>query len=234
MHLNPVPVIVNADDLGLSPEVNEATFDLIAAGRLTSATILANGLAVAEAVQRARHFRTCSFGIHLNLTEFEPLTAARQSAPLVVAGQLSLRTIPAAPTPRFLHAAFGELCAQVERLLKLGLCISHIDSHHHVHTVPSVFPVVKAVQHRYGIGKIRISKNIYVPCTVSRALLWKKAAYNWTLRHVYNCATTEGFSEFASFHTVGTRVILPHRSIEAMVHPGAAANTDETALVASS
>ncbi|MGQ9919950.1 MAG: ChbG/HpnK family deacetylase, partial [Desulfobacca sp.] len=35
-------LIVNADDLGLSPEVNEGIFALMSRRQLTSATILAN------------------------------------------------------------------------------------------------------------------------------------------------------------------------------------------------
>ena len=67
-------IIINADDLGISQEVNDAIFGLMAEGKVTSATILANGPAVEEAARRVAEFPECSFGVHLNLTEFKPWT----------------------------------------------------------------------------------------------------------------------------------------------------------------
>ena len=83
-------LIINADDLGLSPEVNESIFALMARRRLTSATILANAPYWEVAVRQAAHFPWCSFGIHLNLTQFQPLSAAPGLQPLLAeAGGLS-------------------------------------------------------------------------------------------------------------------------------------------------
>jgi chitin disaccharide deacetylase len=69
-------VIVNADDLGMSREVNEAIFDLMARGRVTSASLLANAPATEEAIRTIPKFPQCSFGAHLNITEYEPLCRA--------------------------------------------------------------------------------------------------------------------------------------------------------------
>ena len=44
-------VIVNADDLGMSQEVNDATFELMSKGRISSATIMANAPATREAAR---------------------------------------------------------------------------------------------------------------------------------------------------------------------------------------
>src|SRR5690348_13237242 len=67
-------VIINADDLGISSEVNAATFELMSQGRVTSATLMANGSAVEAAARCTKDFRHCSFGVHLNVDEFRPLT----------------------------------------------------------------------------------------------------------------------------------------------------------------
>jgi hypothetical protein len=67
-------VIVNADDLGTSLEVNNAIFQLIAMGRVTSATLLANGAALTDAAKRSKSFPQCSFGVHLNASQWQPLT----------------------------------------------------------------------------------------------------------------------------------------------------------------
>src|SRR5262245_2766147 len=66
-------IIVNADDLGMSESVNDAIFDGMQRNVITSATMLANGAAVESAVGRLHQFPGYSFGVHLNLTEFEPV-----------------------------------------------------------------------------------------------------------------------------------------------------------------
>lgn len=227
-------VIINADDLGMSPCVNDATFELMAQKRITSATLMANGPAVEDAVKRLRQVDGCSFGIHLNLTDFEPLTRG-PGAKLLTGGDGLLHSsiTGATPTPARMRAIYEELCAQIDRLLSLGVPISHMDSHHHVHTVPYILPLIKAVQYRYGIRKIRLTKNIYTdaaPC--SPVLRAKKSVYNRVLRT--GSETTEGFTELMSFWSVARRRQIGHRTVELMVHPGASYAGEETALLQSS
>lgn len=76
----PIQIIVNADDLGLSAEVNEAIFRAMEAGVITSATMLSNGSAVIPAARILHRFPNCSFGVHLNLTEFRRLGAESPTA----------------------------------------------------------------------------------------------------------------------------------------------------------
>jgi predicted glycoside hydrolase/deacetylase ChbG (UPF0249 family) len=226
-------VIVNADDFGISQEVNDAVVDLMARGRISSATILANALATREVAEAAKRFPRCSFGVHLNLTQFAPLTGGRGAELLVDAdGEMSRTNETAPPTPARLRAIYRELCAQVERVASLGVRISHLDSHHHVHTRPFVFAILKEVQRRYDIRRVRLAKNFYSldrPCPAG--LAWKKRAYNWALRSMYRTRTTEAFTEFLTYyHADGAR----QRSIgpiELMVHPGAASAAGETAIL---
>lgn len=51
-----VQIIVNADDLGISYEVNEAIFDLMSRGRITSANLLANAPATEQAIRTIPKF----------------------------------------------------------------------------------------------------------------------------------------------------------------------------------
>ena len=50
-------LIVNADDFGFTSGVNRAIVEAHTRGVVTSATLMANGPAFAEAAQLARHFR---------------------------------------------------------------------------------------------------------------------------------------------------------------------------------
>ena len=59
--------IINADDFGLSPGVNEGIIKAHQDGILTSATILANMPAFEDAVQLAKSYPSLGVGLHLNI-----------------------------------------------------------------------------------------------------------------------------------------------------------------------
>ena len=228
-------MIINADDLGISEEVNEAIFGLLSERRLSSATVMANGPAVRHAAARLKRFPDCSFGVHLNLTQFTPVTGGASARVLVdERGEMSRAIGAAAPTPARLRAAYEEICAQIALLASLGQRITHVDSHHHVHTRPFLFPVLKAAQRRYQIRKVRIAKNLYAPDQpCSSPLRAKKRAYNWALRTVYRTRTTDLFTELLTFHRLRQSPDLARRSIEVMVHPGASDAREEMTLLRS-
>jgi len=229
-------VIINADDLGFNVTCNDVIFDLMVQGRITSATILANCPGTEDALKRARQFPQCSFGIHLNATVSRPLRNDAGLGPILDAdGQFrrNLATIRLSQAMR--RALFVEFSAQMERLLAAGIPVSHIDSHHHVHNLPSVFPVLKAVQRRYGIHKVRISQNLYAPGYRLRAdLRVKKMLYNWALRNWYRTKTTDGFTDLRTFCGLSRTTALRLRTLEIMVHPGPPSYQEETELLRSS
>lgn len=225
-------VIINADDLGISNSVNDAVFELMARGKITSATLIANAPSIKDAARRIPLFPNCSFGVHLNLTQFEPLSRNLRSSALTLAdGRFHKNFRQARPSPALLRAIYDELSAQIERLISLGVPISHIDSHHHIHTVPFVVPVIRAVQQRYGIRRIRISKNIYADGGARLGLRAQKRCYNWALG-ASGCLTTEGFTELSSFCQATVTRRIPQRLVELMVHPGHPDYAGETALLA--
>jgi predicted glycoside hydrolase/deacetylase ChbG (UPF0249 family) len=228
-------VIVNADDLGLSEEVNEATFGLIAKGRISSATIMANAPATEAAARASASYPRCSFGVHLNLTQLEPLTRGSGARLLVGAdGHLSRANEAVPPHPGRLRACYEELCAQIDRVAALGVRISHFDSHHHVHTRAFFFPILKQLQQRYRIRQVRLSKNLYAPeQPCSPALLWKKRAYNWALKSLYPTRTTDVFTEFLTYYHAGAARRRSIDRVELMVHPGAPYAAEETAILES-
>src|SRR5512138_3893343 len=219
----------------MSREVNEATFDLISTGRISSATIMANAPATRQAASRVSKFPRCSFGAHLNVTQCEPLTGGRGARLLVDEwGQMSRANETARPSPERLRAVYQELCAQIERVASLGVRISHFDSHNHVHTRPFFFPVLKEVQRRYDIRRVRLAKNFYPsdrPCPAG--LRWKKRAYNWALRAMFRTRTTDAFTEFLTYYRAVAERQRSTSQIELMVHPGAACAAEETAILES-
>lgn len=235
-------VIINSDDLGHNTQVNERAFDLIERQKITSATLIANAPALEEAVRQARKYPACSFGIHLNLTEFSPLTPPSKQEELKsylnekgeFAGEATLRAVPI--KARAKTAFFKEWCLQVKRVLALGLPVTHFDSHNHVHTMPALFSVLKQVQREYGIRKIRTTWNVYPSSSQSTSiLLLKKRFWSLALRHYYRTLTTKAFTSFGVFHSLangpGRTKLMTYDSIELMVHPGNQDFSEETRLV---
>lgn len=230
-------IIVNADDLGQSDAVNETIFEGMQRGTITSATMLSNGAAVEAAAQKLHLLPNCSFGVHLNLTEFAPLCPGSRTdlgSILDENGCFNGNSIREVRITRpMVKAIFREWCAQIENLRRLGVEPSHLDGHHHVHTIPRLLPVLAAVRRRYKIGKVRISRNMYDDLErPGRALLAKKSVFNLALR-------TIGFRTTGIFTDLGTFIRLcaehPPRTAtaELMTHPGSSPRDEEANLLES-
>jgi hypothetical protein len=228
-------VIINADDLGANQQINDATFDLISAGLISSATIMANAVSVEDAVERAKFFPKVSFGIHLNITTFSALSLSNGLKTILDDNGNFIgksRLIKTSITRFLSNAIYSEFCSQVERLLLFGINISHIDSHEHIHTIPRIFPILKRLQQRYDIRKVRISRNIYLPnYRVSKHLLLKKYFYNFMLKKFFATKTTSGFGSLEEFYINAKRNNLKHDTVEIMVHPGSEKHNNETNIL---
>ena len=234
-------VIINADDFGINSEVNAAILDLMGSGGITSTTMLANAPAIQEGVRQLPKDSRCSFGVHLNLTEFAPLTPRSGLGELAgclneggcFLGENVLRCQKL--TSELRESMFIELKLQVERILSYGVKVSHFDSHNHVHTIPGLFPVLKRLQKHFGIWKVRTTSNVYpLSAPISWQLLSKKKLWDFALRHYHSTTCTSAFTSFAVFYELATKVIQPYESIELMVHPGSKDFQKETKLLLSS
>ena len=229
-------LIVNADDLGISNQVNGAIFSLIDDGLVTSSTILANGPAVGEVLRSLPQLQNASLGAHLNLTQFESMTQHPGLRGILDRdGHFIHRQIrKVSPYPNLLKGVYKEWLAQIRYLQRNGVPLTHIDSHHHVHTIPMLFPVLKAVQVATGIRRVRRPKNLfatrpksffapggrYHALEVMKANLW-----NWALRVTTPTSTTDAFTNFRELVSIVEQRQLPRSIgsssvIEAMVHPG--------------
>jgi predicted glycoside hydrolase/deacetylase ChbG (UPF0249 family) len=216
-------IIVNADDLGISALVNDSVFDLLDRKRISTATLIANGPAIESATRQANRFSDGTFGIHLNATQFAPLTSNPGLLPLLdSSGQFAgnrIRQIWLARNTR--DALRSEWIAQIERLQRLGISPRHIDSHHHVHTIPALFGVLKDVQKHTGIRRVRTTMNLYPRnAPASRALIAKKWLWAKALRNIYSTRTTRWFTSSEVFHERFEEFAGRRTSLELMTHPG--------------
>ena len=186
--------------------------------------MIANGPSIEAACQRVEDFPHCSFGVHLNVTEFRPLSGHQMLQPILdaegrFAGEERVRNVSI--DGKLADGIFTEFCAQIQRLSNLGVVVTHLDSHHHVHTIPRILPILKKVQRRFSLRKVRITRNIYAQNQmVSKSLVMKKTVYNFFLRHYYRSVTTQGFADFGSFYECATSGGVNFDTVEVMVHPG--------------
>jgi predicted glycoside hydrolase/deacetylase ChbG (UPF0249 family) len=213
--------IINADDLGRSVEVNAEIFRLVEKGKVTSATVIATGEAIGDCAHRAKSHSGCSFGVHLFLDEFRPVTdLANFPAVLEADGRFRDNARGYVYDAALRHAFAREWVAQVRRVQEAGIRVSHLDSHHHIHTFPAVFPILKRVQSLTGVSKVRCSLNSYGEPRRIRLLL--KWVYNTALRHCPPTVTTDYFMPFGIFCGLSRRCgVRVGRTYELMVHPAA-------------
>ncbi|MHB9112201.1 MAG: carbohydrate deacetylase [Thermoleophilia bacterium] len=152
-------LIVNADDFGLTSGVNRAVVECHQRGVVTSTTLMVNGGAAVEAALLAADNPGLGVGLHLNLTSGAPMMP-RESVPSLVGSDGAFPGLMAAlwrltSGRARTHELEDEITAQIERLIKLGIRPTHIDSHHHLHAHPRLHSLLRRICPRRGITRMR-------------------------------------------------------------------------------
>ncbi len=139
-------LIINADDMGVSAAVNDAVIRLYKAAAITGTSIIAPGEAFMPASEALRASGVSEVGAHLTLTgKFRPVS--RGMGVLTDSGGYFPGTYIKLVPKLFLSGVKRkvlkeELAAQVEKIKKEGFSVTHVDSHEHVHMIPSVLESV--------------------------------------------------------------------------------------------
>jgi len=153
-------LIINADDFGLCESVNKGIVEAHTKGILTSTTIMTNMPAADQAVELAKNLPTLGVGVHLNLTNGKPVCQDAIIKYLLNAegnfslspGKLALASLI---TGKVRTAIETELASQIQWLIDKDIKPTHLDSHKHIHSFPSIFPIVCRLAKRFGIPAIR-------------------------------------------------------------------------------
>jgi len=154
-------IIINADDFGLHPAVNKGIIDGFSNGCITSASIMPGGEAFVEAVELAADHPNLGIGVHLMVVGGRAVCK-----PLDIPTLADAQGFLPLDYPAFLKRYFAgrvdtqeirrELTAQVDRVAKTGLPITHLDSHQHMHVVPGIIDIVLDIAEQFAIPAIRI------------------------------------------------------------------------------
>lgn len=152
-------LIVNADDFGITKEVNSGILLSMAEGIVTSTTIMVNMPGTAQAIQFWSYDSGMRVGLHFNITTGRPLSPLSDIPTLVDKNgcfhQLKTLITLLAGGAVSLEEIALEFRAQLNYLLDRGLRPTHIDSHKHLHLFPDVLNVVLEESIDAGIGALR-------------------------------------------------------------------------------
>jgi predicted glycoside hydrolase/deacetylase ChbG (UPF0249 family) len=226
-------LIVNADDYGLTEGTSRAILECHRDGIVTSTSLLTLAPGFEGTVGWLADHPDLGVGIHLALVgEDRPLLGAAEIPSLVDAGG----RLPASWREFVRRALLGridvadverELGAQVDRVLGAGVPVTHLDAHQHLHQWPTVWPVVRRLAARAGVGAVRT--------TASRRLRPLQVLGRWTAwrARAVGLRTTDAFAGFEQSGALSEPALLevvgglpPVPSVELGCHPGARHDPD--------
>ena len=220
-------LVVNADDFGFTPDVNEGIVEAHRRGILTATTLMANGAAFEDAVRLSREVPTLDIGCHLVLVGGNSVINGKPLPRTVgrLLGAMVCRNI----------TVLEELRAQVLRILEAGIRPTHLDTHKHTHLAPPVLKAVARLGEEFGIPWVRRPFDFPLSAVGNRA----PSPRQWTSRGLgllrrrfhrvlesHRCRTTDYFAGFQITGRFRTRElvdlihVLPDGTTELMCHPG--------------
>lgn len=231
--------IFNADDFGISKGVNAAIVQAYNEGVLNSTSLMINQKYADEAVKLAEKMPDLEVGLHINLTNELPAADPR-NIPLLVDndgklknGFVSLLLLSVLHPKKLEKQVEIEVRAQINKYLKTGLKLEHLDSHRHVHMIPVIFGVIRKLQQEYSVPRVRVMNEnalntIYQ--NKSKKYLFDGGAIKYALLR-FLC-WLNGYKSEVYFYTIlftckisseqFENVKIPHgyKAVEIMIHPG--------------
>jgi len=163
-------VIVNADDLGMTPGTNSAIFKGFDEGYITHTSIMANADYFDDAIEGLDDRKELGVGMHLNLTFGKSLhfnTLYNNAEGVFHLSYLKLLFL--SYNKVFLKSIEQEFEKQIMRVLDKGIKLTHIDSHRHIHLIPGIYHVVIKLARKYNISRVRlINENIFDSLSLSQ------------------------------------------------------------------
>jgi len=156
--------IVNGDDFGYNTSINHAIVEAFRQEKINSTTIMANMPGFEEAIELAHSNKLIDkIGAHLVLTEGSPITEKINRLDFLFTGPLSKST----KYKKLFYLSkehkaliFNELSAQIEKIRRYNIEITHVDTHHHTHSMWPIIQILSRLLKDYKIPSMRIQFNL--------------------------------------------------------------------------
>ncbi|MEK4185564.1 MULTISPECIES: polysaccharide deacetylase family protein [Paenibacillus] len=233
-------LIINCDDFGQSPPMNQAIKHLLEEEKVSSATIMAVAPGFEEAAAWCSRRQQRNVGLHLTMTsEFEALRWAS------LTGETSLhdesghqyRTVKEFEQGAQTKAVLKEIDAQYERVKQSGIVISHVDNHmgslYGMETGRSLLPQTLWKISRWGLPSrffryihaedplLASLKNIKRPVALGAGLAdtFGVPIPDYLLSHPFGVEEGETYESFKR-SIIAKLYSLPDGVSETYIHPG--------------
>jgi hopanoid biosynthesis associated protein HpnK len=155
-------LIVNADDFGRSPGINEAVIRAHREGILTTASLMVNEPHAEAAVEMARANPRLGVGLHLTFL-LGHSALSHSEIPGLVNEQAEFGVNPAWAGYRYFFLPSlreqlrAEIRAQFRKFRATGLPLDHVNGHLHLHLHPTIFRILCQEARGLGIDAFRLT-----------------------------------------------------------------------------
>lgn len=144
-------LIINADDFGLSEAVNYGIISAYKNGIVKSTTIMPGMPAFEHAVKLLNDCEDLGCGVHMTLSLNKPVLEGHKTI-VDEKGNFYRRITNELIKEKFdLNEVYEEFCAQIDKTMNSGVKVTHLDSHHHVHTLEALKPVIEKILEKYKL-----------------------------------------------------------------------------------
>lgn len=153
-------LIVNADDFGYFDCVSQGIIHGAKAGVITATGIMANCVDFQKRLSWLADVSEIDAGVHLNITHGEPLSPDMSRQLFFNQGKFvsKFEVIKALLTGRLdKRAILEEFRLQIERCLSSDIKLYFLNSHEHLHMLPTLFSGTQSLAEEYDIPFVRLS-----------------------------------------------------------------------------
>lgn len=207
-----VPVVINADDFGLTEGVCAGIVKAIQAGGVTATTAMACVPGAGERLSRWASKIPGRIGAHLQLTSGTPVLPRDRVPSLVEPGGQFPAVRKQVRAPRT-EEILAEWRAQIEVLVRAGIEPTHLDSHHHIHRLASAFPAFCEVARQYGLPARALDAEMTLALRAAGVACVDRTLASWYGGELSVRSLVGVLKE-------GARESPEARSFEVMCHPG--------------
>lgn len=147
-------LIINADDFGISRGANYGIIDSYKNGVVRSTSIMAGMPGFDHAVDllnNSKGLDRLGCGVHLTLSAYKPVLNTHKTI-VDENGFFYKRISEEEAEKKFdLEEIYKEFSAQIKKVINNGIEITHLDSHHHAHTLKHLKPVIERLVSEYNL-----------------------------------------------------------------------------------
>lgn len=184
-------LIINADDFGYCEAVNYGILSAYKRNALKSTTIMSNMPGFNQGVELLKENKGMSCGIHMTISCNRPVLKDLKTI-VDAEGRFFRRITDDMLDKMDLEEIYKELCAQIDKASRY-IDIDHLDSHHHIHTLKKLEPVIVAILDKY---KLPIRGGFEYKCNYPKAVTLFSTFYDDGVREDYFESNFEEFKKY--------------------------------------